>query len=134
MSPPSHFFDIHSAEELFRLLKTVTNAFTSSRAKHTPVTPEELFYQHIFDLEEFKVLQGLCNRSKHMSATDRVMGTLHSSPIDDWPDVDSVSDFDLGAPSAYSVDDRDVEDVIHVVIRFYEDQWFRNRKGDGTAA
>lgn len=160
MSPPSHFFDIHSAEELFRLLKTVTNTFTSSRAKHTqdllflvfglthlrewiapdyspehtPVTPEELFYQHIFDLEEFKVLQGLCNRSKHMSATDKVMGTLHSSPIDDWPDVDSVSDFDLGAPSAYSVDDRDVEDVIHVVIRFYEDLWFRNRKGDGTAA
>ncbi|MGH9428006.1 MAG: hypothetical protein ACRD2L_17110, partial [Terriglobia bacterium] len=120
MSRPSHFFDIQSAEELFRLLKTVANSFTLSRAKCTQdllllvfglthlrewiapgydpnrmaVTPAEKFYQHIFTLDEFKVLQDLCNRSKHMSASESVMGTLHESTIDDWPDVDSVPDFD----------------------------------------
>jgi hypothetical protein len=159
VSRPSHFFDIHSAEELFRLLKLVANTFTSSRAKRaqdllflvfglthlrewiapgydpkqTPVTPAEQFYQRIFVLDEFKVLQALCNRSKHMSVTDSVMGTLHESTVDDWPDVDSVSDFDRGFPTAYSVDERDVEDVIRAVIKFYEDRWFKSGRAGESA-
>jgi len=76
-------------------------------------------------LDEFKVLQALCNRSKHMSTTGSAMGTLHRSTIDDWPDVNSVSDFDLGPPTAYFVDSRDVEDIIPVVIKFYDDHWFQ---------
>lgn len=151
MNRPSHFFYIQSAEQLFYLLKTVANTFTSSEAKRMqdllllvfglthlrewiapgfdpkrpPVTPGEQFFQDIYMLDEFKVLQALCNRSKHMSPTDSVMGTLHTLTIDEWPDVDSVSDFDLGSPTAYSVDDRDVDDVIQVAIKFYEDHWFR---------
>jgi len=57
------------------------------------------------------------------------MGTLSESTIDDWPDVDSLTDFDRGFPTAYSVDDRDIVDVIQVVITFYEEQWFRTREG-----
>jgi hypothetical protein len=151
MSRPSHFFDIQSAERLFHLLKSIANTFTSSKAKrtqdllllvfglthlrewiapdfdpqHPPLTPEQQFYQDIYELAEFKALQGLCNRSKHMIATNSVMGTLHEATIDDWPDVDSVLDFDRGLPTAYSVDDRDVEDVIRAVIRFYDDGWFQ---------
>jgi hypothetical protein len=160
MSRPSHFFDIHSAEELFHLLKAVANSFASSRAKRpqdllllvfglthlrewiargydpkqTAVTPAEHFYQHIFNLGEFKVLQALCNRSKHMSASDHVMGTLHQRTVDDRPDVDSVSDFDRDYATAYSVDERDVEDVIRVVIKFYEDQWFQGSHAREDAA
>ena len=151
MSRPSHFFDIQSAEQLFHLLKSIANTFTSSKAKRAqdllllvfglthlrewiapdfdprqpPQTPEQQFYQDIYELAEFKVLQSLCNRSKHMIATNTVMGTLHESTIDDWPDVDSVLDFDRGHPTAYSVDNRDVEDVVKTVIRFYDVGWFR---------
>jgi hypothetical protein len=153
MGRPSHFFDIQSAEQLFNLLKTVANTFTSSRAKRTqdllllvfglthlrewiapgfdprgqPVTPGEQFFQDIYMLDEFKVLLALCNRSKHMSPKVSAMGTLHRSTIDDWPDVDSVSDFDRGPPTGYFVGGRDVEDVICEVIKFYDDKWFQKR-------
>jgi hypothetical protein len=53
------------------------------------------------------------------------MGTLYGASIADWPDIDSVSDFARGPPIAYSVDDRDVVDVIRTVINFYEERWFR---------
>lgn len=157
---PSHFFDIHSPKELFALLRTVANSFSSSRAKrtqdllllvfglthlrewiapgydpkHHALTPAETFYQSIFELEEFRTLQGLCNRSKHMSAGTSIMGTLHESTIDDWPDVDAVQNFDRGFPTAFSVDDRDVQDVIQVVIKFYDDRWFKSiHDHEGTA-
>ncbi len=149
---PSHFFDIHSPKDLFDLLKTIAHSYSSSRAKrtedllllvfglthlrewiapgydpkHEPTTPEERFHQSIFDLEEFKILQGLCNRSKHMNASSAVMGTLYESKIDDWPDVDSVKNFDQGVPTEFSVDNRDVRDVIDSVIKFYEIRWFQS--------
>lgn len=151
MTRPSHFFDIQSAEELYHLLRTVADSFISTRPKRTqdllllvfglthlrewiapgynhkrpPLTPAERFYQKIFTLKEFKMLQGLCNRSKHMSASDTIMGTLHRSTIDDWPDVDSAPDFDRGFPTAYSVDDQDILEVIQVVITFYDKNWFQ---------
>src|SRR6266705_2727742 len=130
MSRPPHFFDIHSAEALFALLKSIKDSFASSRAKRTqdllllvfglthlrewiapdydlrrlPQTREDAFYEEIFRLEEFNILRLLCNRSKHMSQAVGVMGTLYGSRIDDSPDIDSIADFDRGAPIAYSVD------------------------------
>lgn len=151
MSRPPHFFDIHSAEALFALLKSVKESFASSRAKRTQdllllvfglthlrewiapdydplrpaTTPPQQFFQKIYALNEFKMIQGLCNRSKHMVPSSNVMGTLYESRIDDWPDLDSVGNFDRGFPTAYSVDDRDILDVVEVVIAFYEKHWFR---------
>lgn len=160
MNRLSHFFDIHSPKDLFELLKTVATSFSSSRAKRTQdllllvfglthlrewiapgydpkrhaLTPAAKFYQSIFELEEFRTLQGLCNRSKHMSASTSIMGTLHESTIDDWPDVDSVPDFDRGFPTAYSVDERDMDHVIRVVLKFYEDHWFQGSHASKGAA
>jgi hypothetical protein len=154
MTRPSHFYDIESAEQLFGLLKASAGTFSASRGKRTqdllflvfglthlrewiapgydpsnpPQTPEEHFFQKIFKLEEFNVLRALCNRSKHMTQTVAAMGALYGSNIDDWPDMDAVTDFDRGAPLAYFVDGRDVEDVIPVVIKYYEDNWFQKKK------
>lgn len=61
-----------------------------------------------------------------MKASSAVMGTLYESKIDDWPDVDSVKNFDQGVPTAFSVDDHDVQDVIDSVIKFYETRWFQS--------
>ena len=54
-----------------------------------------------------------------------IMGALYESRIDDRPDVDAVRDFDRGFPTAYSVDDRDVLEVIQAVIAFYDKHWFQ---------
>lgn len=157
MSRPAHLFDIESADQLFYLLKLVAKRFTTSNSKrpedmlllvfglthlrewvapdYSPtqqaVTSSEQFYQEIFVLEEFKVLQALCNRSKHMCATDSAMGTLHGGAIDDWTDVDSVLNFDRGPPRAYFVDGRDMDDVVRTVINFYEDHWFGVARNQG---
>jgi hypothetical protein len=61
------------------------------------------------------------------------MGALYGPKIDDWPDIDSVTDFDRGPPIAYFVDGHDVEDVIRAVIKFYDENWF-HRRGDHNAA
>jgi hypothetical protein len=152
MITSAHFFNIESPDQLFSLLKVVAKRFTNYPSKRTEdllllvfglthlrewiapdycwktpaVAPGEKFYHAIFKLEEFKLLQGLCNRSKHMGATKTAMGALHGGPIDNCPDIDSVLDFDRGVPIAYFVDGRDMDDVIRAVIKFYEEQWFRN--------
>ena len=82
--------------------------------KSAPVTPEENFYQDIWKFEEFKIIQGLCNRSKHMCLTDTAMGALHKSKSGNRVVV------------GYFADGKDVEDVIRAVIQFYEDNWFQN--------
>jgi hypothetical protein len=151
MTRPTHFFDLYDPEALFGLLKSVAESFSSSPTKRVQdllllvfglthlrewiapdydpqcpaTTPAQKFFQQIYALREFKILQHLCNRSKHMVPAKSVMGTLYESPIDDWPDVDAVRDFDRGFPSAYSVDDRDVFEVIQVVIAFYDKHWFQ---------
>jgi hypothetical protein len=153
MMRPSHFYDIESADQLFSLLKAVANNFMETHGKRTqdllflvfglthlrewiapdydpkraPATPEEKFYQQIFGLEEFNVLRALCNRSKHMSQSDSAMAAIFGANFDDWPDIDSVTDFDRGPPIAYFVDGRDVNDVIRVVIKFYDENWFQKR-------
>lgn len=114
MTRLSHFYDIDSADQLFRLLKRVAEGFSSVRGERTqdllllvfglthlrewiapdydlrrlPQTREDAFYEEIFKLEEFNILRLLCNRSKHMSQTVGVMGTLYGSRIDDSPDID----------------------------------------------
>ncbi len=103
MTRLSHFYDIDSADQLFCVLKRVAEGFSSVRGKRTqdllllvfglthlrewiapdydlrrlPQTREDAFYEEIFKLEEFNILRLLCNRSKHMSQTVGVMGTLY---------------------------------------------------------
>lgn len=140
MNRPGHYFNIESAGHLFNALKAVAHRLAVSEDKRTedflllvfglvhlrewiapdydwgksaPVKPEEHFYQDIWKFEEFKLLQGLCNRSKHMCATETAMGTLHKTT--------SGSRVVIG----YFADGKDVEHVIRAVIQFYEDNWFK---------
>lgn len=160
MAKPAHFYDIESAKDLFLLLKATARNFSASKGKstkdllflvfglthlrewiapgydsnHLPTSPEEKFFQDIFKLKEFNILRELCNRSKHMDANVETTGALYGGTIDDAPDIDAITNFDRGAPLAYFVDGRDVEDVIPVVIRFYDEKWFNvgNPRESGT--
>ena len=144
MNRPSHFFNIESADQLFGLLKTVASRLATSDEKRTedflllvfglthlrewiapdydrkeraPVTPEEHFFQEIWKFDEFKFLKALCNRSKHMCATDSAMGALYKSK--------SGRRFLVG----YFADGKDVEEVVRAVIKFYEEKWFNKTGG-----
>jgi hypothetical protein len=160
MAKPAHFYDIESAEQLFGLLKASARNFSALRGKSTkdllflvfglthlrewiapgydpkdpPSSPEEQFFQDIFRLEEFNILRELCNRSKHMDAKVEATGALYGGTIDDAPDFDAITNFDRGAPLAYFVEGKDVEDLIPVVIRFYEENWFKKPGPGGAAA
>jgi hypothetical protein len=151
MARASHFFDIESPEQFYSLLKATAQEFSSRRGKSIkvllllvfglthlrewiapdydsrvkPIQPEEKFYQAIFGLPEFNILRNLCNRSKHMDTRVQAMGPLYGGTLDDAPDFDAIMDFDRGPPTAYFVDGRDVEEVISIVIAFYENNWFK---------
>jgi hypothetical protein len=156
MNRPAHFFNIESADQLFDLLKIVANrlmtasekrmedllllvfglthlrewiALNYAGKKRKPKTPEEHFFQDIYKLDKFKQLQALCNRSKHMRATNHVMGVLHERAGGTGLDVKSASKSDGKLPAGFSVDNDDIEDVIQVVIKFYENKWFRKGRG-----
>ena len=142
MTRPAYFFDIESAEQLFSLLKATANTFVLARAKRTqdllfllfglthlrewiapgydyekdPTTPGEFFFQEIYAFQDFRTIQQLCNHSKHVCHSEKAMGAMRGGPIDDWPEVDSVTDLDKGAPIGYFADGRDVDDLITSVV------------------
>ena len=150
MNRPSHFFNIESAGQLFDLLKTVAKRFLTSDEKQTedflllvfglthlrewiapdydwkndPQTPAENLFQEIFKLEEFKLLQGLCNRSKHMCATNYAMGPLFKTVREPSINENSVSQSGRRHLVGFFVNGNDMEDVFRVVIKFYEDNLF----------
>lgn len=91
---------------------------------HPADTPNKVFFNRIYKLDAFLVIQGLCNRSKHLKEFDRPMSITGSLPVDEWPDVDSVANFNCGPVPGYAVDGRDVMEIIDEVIQFYLQHWF----------
>ncbi len=150
MDSPVRLFDIDSAETFFRIIRRNAEMLRAARAKETdrllfvifglnhlrewiapgyhaggsPSTPGERLFEAVFALESFKMLNAICNHTKHLRPFPGRVETKYNITIDEWPDVDSVQDFDNGPPSGYGVDDRDVLDAVDEVIRFYEDNWF----------
>jgi hypothetical protein len=157
----SHFFDIESAEQFFILLKATHSKFIRSKGKATKdlmflvmglthlrewiapgyrhdekeaTSAEELFHNAIYlELNEFKILQGLCNRSKHMKASSFAMAPSYGAKLDDWPELDSIMSMERGPPTAYFVDGMDIDDVLRAVIEFYESRWFSKLRPVGAS-
>jgi hypothetical protein len=91
-------------------------------------TPEQRFYNEIYSLDSFKLIQALCNRSKHLKPTSVVTMTTHEPLFDDWHSVDDVCNFDLGPVTDYFVNGKNLLDVVHEVLSFYESRWFNGCK------
>ena len=150
----AHFFDVNSPRQFFgSLCRTVENLrkhkvketdrliylilglvhlrewIAPGYEYHKPANlPEEHFYNAIFELDQFKLLQALCNRSKHMAEFDGVVEAEYNSTVDDWPDFDAVANMDLGPATGYFVNGNNLLDVIDAVIKFYEQNWFANQQ------
>jgi hypothetical protein len=45
------------------------NAIKSKKEENLPLTEGEYFFEEIFKLKEFQVIQGLCNKGKHFITT-----------------------------------------------------------------
>jgi hypothetical protein len=153
MAPKSHasgFFDLSSPELFFDAIERAAAELADSDFKSTerlmfvvmglnhlrewiapgydyrqpPTSDAEKFFHHIYSIPEYGVIKSLCNCSKHLSMTS---GSLTMPPplsMDEWPEVDAVSNFDHGPMPAYYVDGRDVMDIIDEVMRVYEEDWF----------
>lgn len=144
-------FDINSDEAFFRALQRALLKLQTHKVKDTnvllylimgvnhlrdwiapgfdwkdgkPMTPGQKFGADIFNLPEFKIVNAVCNRSKHMGRLAYCLGTEYGTMIDEWPDIDSVANFDNGPPVGYSVDGRNLLEIINVVLRYYESNWY----------
>jgi len=148
---PSAIFDINSDEAFFRSLCRAAEELKASKVKSTdcllylimglnhlrewiapefgpnkqkPITHAEKFYVALWKIPEFKIINAICNRSKHMATISFPLEVQYGANFDDWPDFDSVNDFDCGPPLAYFADGRNLMDVIDVVICFYKKYWY----------
>lgn len=148
----SQFFDINSDEAFFFSLQRAASKLQTQKVKETadvlyllmgvnhlrdwiapgfkaknqsPITPEQHFYVGIYSLPEFKIVNSLCNHSKHMGGIRYRLDATYGAMIDDYPEIDSVFDFDNGPVTAYSVDGRNLFDIIAVVLLYYHSEWYK---------
>ena len=152
---PAQFFDINSDEAFFLSLQRAAAKLQSLKVKETanvlyllmganhlrdwiapgyprqwktPTTPEQLFYVAIYDLKEFNIVNDLCNHSKHLKNHGYRLEAKYGTMIDDYPEIDSVFDFDNGPPIGYSVDGRDLFDILAVVLLHYQSEWYEKQR------
>ncbi len=98
-------------------------------------TPAKQFSQDIYEFPEFVIIRKLCNHSKHFMTsqnppdTDTNTDSEHLLKFNDYPDVDSIPNFDK-AVTDYFVDGKNVIDIINTVIDFYKTEWFERNEGD----
>ena len=148
----SQFFDINSDETFFLSLQRATSKLQTQKVKETadvlyllmgvnhlrdwiapnfkaktqsPITPEQHFYVAIYQLPEFKIVNALCNRSKHMNDTEYSLKAIYGEMIDDYPEIDSVFGFDNGPPTSYMVDGRNLFEIVNVVLLYYYSEWYK---------
>src|SRR5712691_10155374 len=104
----AHFFDVNSPAQFFRSLTRTAERLQNRKVKETdrliylimglvhlrewiapgydrqsrPSFPGEHFYNAIYELPDFKLLQALCNRSKHMAEFDGLIEVEYKSTVD----------------------------------------------------
>ena len=154
MKVQNGIFDITSPEELFNSIEQSFKRYQDGRVKsielllyiimglnhlrewiapnynhkEEPQNDGERFYREIYLHDSFKTIQFLCNRTKHLQQTDINTSSSHGLSFHEWPDIDSVNDFDKGPVTNYFVDDKNVIEIIRDVIEFYRNEWFSKKK------
>ena len=93
--------------------------------KNTRENAAEKFYVDIYD-DDFKLVNQLCNRSKHLRKIGARTGFEGGLNIDEWPDSvdDLIGGFDQGPPTAFLVNEQDIGDVLERILNRYEKEWF----------
>lgn len=90
----------------------------------TPKNQEAQFFQDIWCLPEFKIINKLCNGTKHYISIPQTTNVEYGLNIDEWESVDDVQNFDNGPPHQFEVDGVNVETVMSKVLEYYSQNWF----------
>ena len=89
-----------------------------------PLNPQQKFFLSIWDLPEFRTINGICNGTKHFISKHKATSAEYGLNFDDWDNIDDIQNFDNGPPKAFKVDDIDIEPVLRKIIEFYSTNWF----------
>ncbi len=144
-------FDLNTLEEFFQSICRILEQYKVSTAKNIedllyilmglnhlrewiapgydwkkpPKEPKEEFFQSIYITSEFKTVNALCNRTKHLQPIREKSCSEHDLKIDDWPAIDSVRNFDLGPASNYFVNGTNIINVLDGLVEYYDNNWFK---------
>lgn len=99
------------------------------RPKNTPKNAAEKFYVDIYD-DDFKLVNQLCNRSKHLRKIGARTGFEGGLNIDEWPDSvdDLIGGFDQGPPTAFLVEGQEIGEIVQRILSRYQIEWFDRRQ------
>ena len=86
-------------------------------------TDAKRLYLEIYDLPEFKIINALCNRSKHLAISQET-GYRGELTVSEWPDLASVLRIDEGPPSAFYVNNEEIEKPLSRLLEEYRNKWF----------
>lgn len=93
-------------------------AIEKKRREGLQLTKEEQFFEDIFNIQEYKIINQLCNRGKHsIKKVTYETGTLKNARVGLMKAGDSLSQI------YYLVDDIDIRDIMYKVIQEYQ-KWF----------
>ena len=86
----------------------------------------QIFYNDIFkNSKYFKNINNICNGIKHLKPQNKKLKTFYNSNVDEWKNIDDILDVDIGSPSDYFVDNKNILELIEEVTEYYENHWFR---------
>lgn len=100
----------------------------NEREERGPLTDAEHFHDRLYNqCKSFKLVQELCNGTKHFQKYKDETGYEAGALNDDWEDFDSVPNFDEGPPTVMRVNGRNVLDIFQEVLDYYTDHWFERQ-------
>ena len=108
---------------LNHLREWIAPGFKDKRQSAAQTTDAERFYEAIFENQDWKLVNEICNQSNHKGPAHR-LGAEYGLKIGSWESMASVRSFDDGPPSRFTVDGSDIEPVLARVIDYYEANWF----------
>ena len=91
--------------------------------KH-PANDAEEFFLLIFDNSDWKIINEICNQTKHVNPVPR-LSAEYDLTFESWHSVDDVRTFDSGPPTRFTVDGHDIEPILERVSDFYRRHWFQ---------
>ncbi|SFL88143.1 hypothetical protein [Pelosinus propionicus] len=91
--------------------------FTKNGNINVPKTKYEQFSNDVYLTNEHKIVREICNKAKRIESSVKPLISCTRS-------LDGATDFDNGLVTSYTVDGRDITEIMEKLIRFYQTRWF----------
>ncbi|HBF39190.1 MAG TPA: hypothetical protein DDW50_17955 [Firmicutes bacterium] len=95
-----------------------------------PQKSSEYFYEIIWNQESFRIINELCNFSKHHEEGKKFLvretESIHIKNVDEWEKVSDALNFGDGPVKQYLVNGKDIIEILEEVLKYYQKEWFAN--------